>query len=76
LHFYIFYRIFQIFQQKNIQISNIDSVIELTLRKIQQEFLDYDNDGRLLFGENLNRFLLNTSEGNRNIGEHGMKIMK
>ena len=59
----------KIFQQKNIQISDIDPVIELTLEKIHQEFLDYDDDGRLLLGENLNRFLLNTSN-NYNIGAH------
>ena len=31
--------------------------------------MDYDDDGRLLLGENLNRFLLNTSD-NYNIGAH------
>ncbi|GBB97699.1 hypothetical protein RclHR1_30410001 [Rhizophagus clarus] len=51
----------KIFQQKKIQISNIDSIIELTLRKIQQEFLDHNEDGRLLLEENLNRFLSNTT---------------
>ncbi|CAB4381406.1 unnamed protein product [Rhizophagus irregularis] len=57
--------------KKKIQISNIDRVIELTFRKIQQEFLDHDEDGRLLFGENLNRFLSNTmAKDNYNIGVH------
>ncbi|GBB89907.1 hypothetical protein RclHR1_16760003 [Rhizophagus clarus] len=61
----------KIFQQKKIQISNIDPIIELTLRKIQQEFLDYDEDGRLLLGKNLNRFLSNTTaKDNYNIGTH------
>jgi hypothetical protein len=61
----------KIFQRKNIQISDIDPVIELTLNKIQQEFLDYNDNGELLFGENMNRFLLNTPSGeNCSIGEH------
>ncbi|PKC54656.1 hypothetical protein RhiirA1_476899 [Rhizophagus irregularis] len=37
----------KIFQRKNIQISDIDPIIELTLNKIQQQFLDYDDDERL-----------------------------
>ncbi|GET64631.1 zinc finger protein 862-like [Rhizophagus irregularis DAOM 181602=DAOM 197198] len=58
----------KIFQRKKIQISDIDPVIEFTLKKIQQEFLDYSDEGRLLLGENLNRFLLNVpSEENCNI---------
>ncbi|CAB4476910.1 unnamed protein product [Rhizophagus irregularis] len=57
----------KIFQRKKIQISDIDPVIEFTLKKIQQEFLDYSDEGRLLLGENLNRFLLNVpSEENFN----------
>ena len=61
----------KIFQRKKIQISDIDPVIELTLKKIQQEFLDYSNEGRLLLGENLNRFLSNVPlEENCNIGAH------
>lgn len=61
----------KIFQRKKIQISDIDPVIEFTLKKIQQEFLDYSDKGRLLLGENLNRFLLNVpSEENCNIGTH------
>ncbi|GET02515.1 zinc finger protein 862-like [Rhizophagus clarus] len=59
------------FQQKKIQVSNIDPIIELILKKIQQEFLDHDKDGRLLLGENLNRFLSNTTvKDNYNIGAH------
>ncbi|CAG8642895.1 10268_t:CDS:2 [Funneliformis caledonium] len=38
---------------------------------IQQKFLDFNNEGRLLLGENLNRFLSNVSLGeNYNIDAH------
>ncbi|GBB90528.1 hypothetical protein RclHR1_17500001 [Rhizophagus clarus] len=61
----------KVFQQKKIQISDIDPVIELTLNKIRQEFLEFDNEGRLLLGENLNRFLSNVPLGEDcNIGAH------
>ncbi len=61
----------KIFQQKKIQISDIEPVIELTISKIQQEFLDYNNDERLSLGENLNRFLSNIPSGeNNSIGAH------
>ncbi|CAB5195346.1 unnamed protein product [Rhizophagus irregularis] len=62
----------KIFQRKNIQISDIDPIIELTLNKIQQQFLDYDDDGRLSLGEHLNKFLSHFSEeeNNYNIGAH------
>jgi len=61
----------KIFQRKKIQISDIDPVIELTLNKIQQEFLDFDNDGSLLLEENLIRFLSNVPLGeNCSIGAH------
>ncbi len=61
----------KIFQRKKIHISDIDPVIELTLNKIQQEFLDFNEEGRLLLGENLNKFLLNVpSEENCSIGTH------
>ncbi|CAB4378588.1 unnamed protein product [Rhizophagus irregularis] len=62
----------KIFQRKNIQISDIDPIIELTLNKIQQQFLDYDDDGRLSLGEHLNKFLSHFSEeeNNYSIGAH------
>src|SRR5207245_6789739 len=61
----------KIFQQKNIQISDIDPVIEMTINKVKLEFLNYNDDGRLLLGENLNRFLSNISlEENCSIGAY------
>jgi hypothetical protein len=64
----------KVFQQKNIQISDIGPIIELTLNKIQQQFLDYNDNGKLLLGEHLNKFLLNFSkeneENNYSIGTH------
>src|SRR5436853_1653879 len=48
----------KIFQQRHIQISDIDPVIEMTINKIKLEYLDSDNDGNLLFGVNLNNFLI------------------
>jgi len=61
----------KIFQRKKILISDIDPVIELTLNKIQQEFLDLNDEGKILLGENLNRFLLNIPPGGDcNIGTH------
>ncbi|RGB23004.1 hypothetical protein C1646_775158 [Rhizophagus diaphanus] len=51
----------KVFQRKNIQISDIDPIIELTLNKIQQQFLNYDDDGRLPLDEHLNKILLNFS---------------
>ena len=61
----------KIFQRKKIQISDIDPVIEFTLNRIHQEFLDFSDEGRLLLGENLKTFLLNVpSEENCNIGAH------
>ncbi|CAB5391304.1 unnamed protein product [Rhizophagus irregularis] len=56
----------KIFQRKNIQISDIDPIIELTLNKIQQQFLDYDDDGKLSLGEHLNKFLSHFSEEENN----------
>ncbi|CAB5381951.1 unnamed protein product [Rhizophagus irregularis] len=41
-------------------------ILELTLNKIQQQFLDYDDDGRLSLGEHLNKFLSHFSEEENN----------
>jgi hypothetical protein len=61
----------KVFQRKYIQISDIDPIIELTLSKIQQQFLVYDDDERLLLGDHLNQFLLSFSEeDNYSIGAH------
>ena len=61
----------KIFQQRNIQISDINPVIEMTINKIRLEYLDFDDDGKLLLGENLNNFLTETpSELNVSIGAH------
>ena len=43
----------------------------MTINKIKLEFLNYNNDGRLLLEKNLNRFLSNISlEENCSIGAH------
>jgi hypothetical protein len=60
----------KVFQRKYIQISDIDPIIELTLSKIQQQFLVYDDDEKLPLGDHLNQFLLNFSEDDYSIGAH------
>ncbi|CAG8584019.1 5500_t:CDS:2 [Funneliformis caledonium] len=61
----------KIFQQRHIQISNIDLVIETTINRIKLEYLDFDDNGKLLLGENLNKFLTEIpSESNISIGTH------
>ena len=61
----------KIFQRKKIHISDIDPVIELTINKIKQEFLEYNDDEELSLRENLSRFLLNIPLGEScNIGAH------
>jgi len=46
-------------------------MIEMTINKIRLEYLDFDDDGKLLLGENLNNFLTETSsELNISIGAH------
>ena len=47
----------KIFQQRYIQISNIDPVIKMTINRIKLEYLDFDDNGKLLLRENLNKFL-------------------
>ncbi|CAG8731312.1 2014_t:CDS:1, partial [Funneliformis caledonium] len=61
----------KIFQQRHIQISNIDPVIEITINRIKLEYLDFNDNEKLLFGENLNKFLTEIlSESNVSIGTH------
>ena len=61
----------KIFQQRDIQISDIDPVIEMTISKIKLEYLDFDDNGKLLLGENLNNFLSKIPlESNVCIGVH------
>uniref|UniRef100_U9U7Y7 C17orf113 probable zinc finger domain-containing protein n=1 Tax=Rhizophagus irregularis (strain DAOM 181602 / DAOM 197198 / MUCL 43194) TaxID=747089 RepID=U9U7Y7_RHIID len=47
-------------------LSTLNPIIELTLNKIQQQFLDYDDDGKLSLGEHLNKFLSHFSEEENN----------
>ena len=43
----------------------------MTINRIKLEYLDFDDNRKLLFGENLNKFLIEIpSESNVSIGTH------